>query len=118
MSTGNGDHKDSLVVCQNHQGIEIRGSLLRFTRYGAVFEIYNPSLVLRMSEVLGQFRIIIQNDVVYAGQALVTNFVHATTAVVCEVKLDEAGVILTPLNASLSAGLSLRGHFNDFLSEW
>jgi extracellular factor (EF) 3-hydroxypalmitic acid methyl ester biosynthesis protein len=118
MSTGNGDYKDSLVVCQNNQGIEIRGSLLRLTRYLAVFEIYNPSLVLRMSEVLGDFKIIIQNDVVYAGQALVSNLVNATTAVVCEVKLDEAGMVLTPLNASLSAGLSLRGHFNDFLREW
>ena len=112
------DVKDSLVVCQTHQGVAIRASLLRLTRYLAVFEIYNPSLVLRMSEVLGDFKIIIQDEVVYAGQALVSNLVNASTVIICEVKLDETGLNLTPLDSSLNAGLSLRGHFNDFISEW
>ena len=118
MSTAKDDQQDSLVVCQNNQGVEIRGTLLRFTRYLAVFEIYNPSLVLRMSEVLGDFKIIVQDQVVYSGQALVSNIVNASTLLVCEVKLDEAGLSLTPLNSSLNAGLSLRGHFNDFIGEW
>jgi extracellular factor (EF) 3-hydroxypalmitic acid methyl ester biosynthesis protein len=118
MSAQNGETKDSLVVCQNNQGLTIHASLLRLTRYLAVFEIYNPSLVLRMSEVLSDFKIIIQDHVVYSGQALVSNLVSASTVIICEVKLDEAGLSLTPLNSSLNAGLSLRGHFNDFLSQW
>ena len=53
----NGAVKDSVVTGQNSQGVEVRGSLLRVTRYLAVFEVYNPSLVLRASEVLGDFKI-------------------------------------------------------------
>jgi len=41
----NGAINDSLVIGQNSQGVEIRGSLLRLTRYLAVFEVYNPNLV-------------------------------------------------------------------------
>jgi extracellular factor (EF) 3-hydroxypalmitic acid methyl ester biosynthesis protein len=110
--------KDSLVICQNGQGVEIRAALLRLTRYLAVFEIYSPEVVLRMSEVLSDFRILINDQVVYSGQALVSNLVNAGAVVVCEVKLDEAGLSLTPLNASLSAGVSLRGHFDEFIGQW
>ena len=60
--------KDSFVAFRTSQGQELRGNLLRFTRYLAVFEIYDPSLVLRMSEVLGDFKFIIQDHVVYSEQ--------------------------------------------------
>ena len=58
MSTENGEIKESLVVCQNNQSIEIRGSLLRLTRFAVVFEIYSPTIILRLSEVLSEFRIV------------------------------------------------------------
>ena len=89
MSTGNGEIKDSLVVCQNNQGIEIRGSLLRLTRFAVVFEIYSPTIVLRLSEVLSEFRIIVQDRTLYSGRAVIGNLVNAGLTVVCEVTLDE-----------------------------
>ena len=58
MVIQNGEIKDSLVVCQSNQGGEIRGSLLRMTRFSVAFEVYSPASVLRLSEVLSEFRII------------------------------------------------------------
>ncbi len=113
----NGAVKDSLVTCQNSQGVEIRASLLRLTRYATVFEVYNPSLVLQVSEVLGEFRIILNERAIYAGRAVVTNLIHAGTVVVCEAKLDESGFLL----ASFSPGAgpaSLHDGFEDFLRHW
>jgi len=109
--------KDSLVICQNSQGVEFRGSLLRLTRYVAVFEVYNPSLVLQVSEVLGGFKIIINERAIYAGRAVVTSLVNAGTVVVCEAKLDESGFML----ASFSPGIdyaSLHEGFEGFMRHW
>ena len=113
----NGAVKDNLVICQNSQGVEIRGSLLRLTRYLAVFEVYNPSLVLQLSEVLGGFKIIINERAIYAGRAVVTSLVNAGTVVVCEAKLDESGFML----ASFSPGIdyaSLHEGFEGFMRHW
>ena len=109
--------KDSLVICQNSQGVEMRASLLRVTRYLAVFEVYNPSLVLQASEVLGNFKIIIHERTIYAGRAVVTTLVNAGTMLVCEAKLDESGFRL----ASFSPGLDsvwVHEGFEAFLRHW
>ncbi len=113
----NGAPKDSLVICQNSQGVEIRASLMRLTRYVAVFEVYNPGLVLRVSEVLGEVRIILNERAIYSGRAVVTSLVNAGTVVVCEAKLDEAGF----MTASFSPGhdsTSVKEGFRAFLSHW
>jgi extracellular factor (EF) 3-hydroxypalmitic acid methyl ester biosynthesis protein len=113
----NGAAKDNLVICQSSQGIEIRASLLRLTRYVAVLEVYNPSLVLQASEVLGDFKIIINERTIYAGRAIVTSLVNTGTVIVCEAKLEESGFLL----ASFSPGadsFSLHEGFEDFLRHW
>lgn len=105
---------ESLVFCKNSQGVEIRAGLLRVTRYLAAFEIYNPNVVVRMSEVLGDFRVIVHERVIYSGRAVVGNVVNTGTGVVCEAKLEESGLNVAPLDSSPSLG----ARFNDFLSEW
>ena len=82
MSTGSGEIKDSLVVCRSNQGAEIRGSLLRLTRFAVVFEIYSPTIVLRLSEVLSEFRIVVQDRMLYSGRAVIGNLVNAGLTVV------------------------------------
>src|SRR5690242_12842745 len=57
ISTG----RDTFIVCRNSQGTEFRATLLRLTRYTVVFEVYNPYSILQLSEVLTDFRIIM-ND--------------------------------------------------------
>ena len=117
MSTENGQMKESLVVCLTNQGVEIRALLMRLTRYQAVLEIYNPGLVLRSSEVLQDFKIIIQDRTIYSGRAVVTNLVNTGSVLVCEVKLDEAGFIIASF-VPLEADALLRDGFNQFLGQW
>ena len=113
----NGAVKDSLVICQNSQGVEIRATLLRLTRYLAVFEVYNPSLVLQASEVLAGFKIIIHERTIYAGRAVVTTLVNAGTMLVCEAKLDESGFLLASFSPGMDSA-SLHEGFEDFLRHW
>jgi extracellular factor (EF) 3-hydroxypalmitic acid methyl ester biosynthesis protein len=113
----NGAVKDSLVICQSSQGVEIRASLLRLTRYLAVFEVYSPSLVLQASEVLGSFKIIINERAIYAGRAVVATLVNAGTTLVCEAKLDEAGFMLASFSPEVDPA-PLHDGFNAFLRQW
>ena len=100
----NYDVKDSLAICQTSQGVEFRASLLRLTRYLAVLEVYDPNLVLQLSEALQDVRIIIQDRTVYSGRAVVSNLMHTSTLVVVEVKLDESAFALTPLASGDTSG--------------
>ncbi len=117
MVTTNAAVKDSLVVCRNSQGGEVRGSVLRLTRYRAVFEIYNPGLVLRLSEVLTEFKIIIRDRTIYSARATVSNLMNAGTALVCEAKLDEASFSIASFSP-LEATNRLHEGFGDFLNQW
>ena len=47
----------SFIVCRNSQGVEVRGTLHRLTRYLGVFEVYNPYSIVQLSEVLNDCRI-------------------------------------------------------------
>src|SRR5690242_8191458 len=81
--------KDSQVTCKASHGLEVRATLLRFTRFLAVFEIYAPSVILRMSEVLDDFRIVVNGRPVYSGRAVVNNLVNAGEILICEATLDD-----------------------------
>jgi extracellular factor (EF) 3-hydroxypalmitic acid methyl ester biosynthesis protein len=47
----------AFIICRNSQGAEVRGTLHRLTRYLAVFEVYNPYSIVQLSEVLNDFRL-------------------------------------------------------------
>src|SRR6266446_8022718 len=94
MARTNPELKDSVVVCHSSQDVEVRASLLRLTRYQAVFETYSPTVILRSSEVLTNFKIIINDRAAYTGRAVVSNLITTGTGVVCEAKLDESGLSL------------------------
>src|SRR5213594_2153120 len=81
-----------LVAFETDQGVETRGSILRMTRHVVAFELYLPSAVLRTSEVLNNFKIIVDNLPVYTGQAVVRSLVNAGLTLVCEVSLSESGL--------------------------
>jgi extracellular factor (EF) 3-hydroxypalmitic acid methyl ester biosynthesis protein len=84
--------KDSWVVFQNSQAIEIRATLLRLTRFVVVFELYSPNTVLRASEVLTDLRIVYQDRTVYSGRAVV--------------------------RSDGDQGSKLRAGFGEFMQEW
>jgi extracellular factor (EF) 3-hydroxypalmitic acid methyl ester biosynthesis protein len=118
MLTSNLAVKNSLVVCQNHQGMELRAGLSRLTRYLAVIEVYHPGLVVRLSEVLSHFQIIIQDRVVYNGRAVVRNLVSTGLALICEVALEEGSWAEVEFTQGMLADGRLRKEFGEFIGEW
>src|SRR5262252_8225640 len=82
--------RESFITCRNSLGAELRATPVRLTRFTAVMEVYNPYSILQLSEVLGDFRITINDRCVYAGRAVVSNLVNTGIMVLCEATLDEA----------------------------
>jgi extracellular factor (EF) 3-hydroxypalmitic acid methyl ester biosynthesis protein len=109
---------DSLVTCRTGQGDGVRASLLHLTRYLAVFEIYNPDLALRTSEVLEDFRIVLDGRAVYLGRAVVSSLVNTGLILVCQVTLDEHSWKDVELAPDATGKDKLRGDFRQFLREW
>src|SRR5262249_31068305 len=107
--------KDSLVSFQTSQGFELRGSLLRLNRYQIAFELYNSQVVLRSSEILSDFRIVVADQVLYRGNALLAGLVNAGTTLICEAKLDEGGFNLLALAPN---GTEPQWSFSEFLGQW
>ncbi len=115
--TTNLGEKDNFIVFLNSQGVEARRTLLRLTRYLAVFEVYNPYSILQMSEVLGEFRIIVNDRMIYSGRGIVSNLVNTGILLVCEATLDESWLdvnLFSPVNKTGK----LRETFGDFFTEW
>jgi extracellular factor (EF) 3-hydroxypalmitic acid methyl ester biosynthesis protein len=117
MVTTDSDIKESLVVCQTNQGVEIRASLMRLNRYQAVCEVYGSNLVVQMSEALQDFRIIILDRTVYSGRAVVSNLINAGAVLLMEVKLEESAFAMPSLTPGEANGNS-HGTFNEFLGQW
>src|SRR5437879_3370706 len=109
--------KESLIAFQTNQGLEIRATPLRLNRHLAVFEIYTPNLVLRMSEVLEDFKIIFRDRPVYAGRAVISSLINAGTLLVCEANLDDSWLD-AHLFFPVEEGSRLRAGFDDFIEQW
>jgi extracellular factor (EF) 3-hydroxypalmitic acid methyl ester biosynthesis protein len=116
VSSSNGGVRDSWVVFDHSQGAEV-GRLLRFTRHVAVFETYAPSSVLQMSQVLGDFKILLYGQTVYSGRGVIRSLIHAGVAFVAEVTLD--GQWLEPdQSAGEGRALGVETEFESFLRSW
>ena len=110
--------RESFVTFQTAEGVKLRGALSRVTRHLAVFELYNPGVTPRFSEVLNGFTVVMQSRAVYSGRAVVSNVLDAGTKLVCEVMLDAAPWV--DISSELPArrdGL-LAGEFKQFMREW
>ena len=111
------DEKESLITCRTTQGVDLRASVVRISRHLAVFEIYNTQVVLRLSEVLSDFRVLLAGSPVYAGRAVISGIVHSGTVIVCEASLEE-GWIESEVFASLADQDRLRAAFEGFMRQW
>ena len=118
MGTTNSEIKGSLVICKTSQGVEFRATLLRLTHYLAVFEHYNPDVVLRASEVLNDFRILFQDQTVYSGRGVIRNQLHTGLGTVCEVTLNEGSWMDSTFTSEMIANGKLREQFSAFIQEW
>ena len=109
--------RDSIIVCQTSQGYSVRATPLRMTRDVVAFEVYNPYSILQLSEVLQDFRIIVNERLIYSGRATVSNLVNTGIMLVCEATLAE-GWLDVDLFALVTEPKKLRADFLDFLKEW
>jgi extracellular factor (EF) 3-hydroxypalmitic acid methyl ester biosynthesis protein len=109
--------RDSIIVGRTSQGYEVRATPLRITRHVVAFEVYNPYSILQLSEVLQEFKIIVNDRLIYSGRATVSSLVNTGIVVVCEANLDE-GWLDVDLLSFLTEPKRLRADFNDFLADW
>jgi extracellular factor (EF) 3-hydroxypalmitic acid methyl ester biosynthesis protein len=110
--------KESLVTFQTADGLELHGAPGRVTRHAVVFELYNPSVMPRLSEVLSEFEIILQDRLIYSGRAVVRNVVNAGLNVVCEATLHEAHWLDVNLSSVSQRDGRLANEFKTFLEDW
>jgi extracellular factor (EF) 3-hydroxypalmitic acid methyl ester biosynthesis protein len=112
-----GQPNASVVTFQTCQSVEMRGTLLRLGRHQIAFEVYHLPEVLRVSEVLDHFTILVNNELIYSGKAVVSNLVSSGPSLVCEARLDDVWVDLDRLCSSLSeAGMNTG--FDGFFRQW
>ncbi|MDZ4404532.1 class I SAM-dependent methyltransferase [Prosthecobacter sp.] len=107
----------SFIVCRNSQGAEVRGTLHRLTRYLGVFEVYNPYSIVQLSEVLNDFRIMMNDRVVYTGRATIANLVNTGIMLICEASLSDEGWIDIDILSPAQNKSRLLADFADFLRE-
>jgi len=112
-----GSERESIISCRNSQGGEIRATSVRLTRFTTVFEVYNPFSLLQLSEVLSDFRITINDRLVYSGRAVVTSIVNTGIMLLCEATLDESWLDVD-LFSPIAHPDRLLSEFDDFILEW
>jgi len=125
MATHNGTNgavmnksEDTLIVGQSANGVGIQASLLRMTRNMAAFEISNPTLSLRTSEVINDFKIVIRDRTIYSGRAVVRNLVNAGLTTVCNVALEEKAWVDFKFSPDMLHDGRLDAEFRNFLESW
>jgi extracellular factor (EF) 3-hydroxypalmitic acid methyl ester biosynthesis protein len=92
--------------------------LLRLTRFLVSFEVYNANGMLRLTEVLSEFRILFQDRLIYKGKAVVASLVTTGSTFICEATLDEASWTDVEFCTQMLQPGGLRDKFNEFLREW
>src|SRR5688500_17236729 len=117
LITSPSGEKDSFILARNSQGLEVRAGVLRLTRYLVVFEVYNPYSILQLSEVLSDFKIVINDRIMYSGRAVISNAVNTGLMLVCEATLDDSWLDVD-LFSSVSTPNRLREEFAEFIKEW
>jgi extracellular factor (EF) 3-hydroxypalmitic acid methyl ester biosynthesis protein len=109
--------RDSIIVCRTSQGYTVRATPLRITRDVVAFEVYNPYSILQLSEVLQEFKIIVNEHLIYSGRATVSNLVNTGIMLVCEATLDESWLDVD-LYALVTQPRKLQADFTNLLKEW
>jgi len=104
------------ISCSNSQGTHLAANVLRLKRYSVVFEIYNPYSIVQTSEVLDDFKIYVDQKIIYSGKATVSSLLNTGIFLVCEVILEDAWIDVQLYGASESSSLSdqLQVFFNDW----
>ena len=106
-----------IITCRNSQGSDLQGMLLKLDRHRVVFETYNPSIVLRTSEVLSDFTFAVSETETYSGSAVVKTVLNTGAVTVCEANLAD-GWNETDLFAAATLKTKLSANFDQFVRQW
>src|ERR1035437_3293773 len=91
------------VFFKTSEGVELSAAVMRLERFRIVFEAHRPETWLRVSEVLNELKLFSDGQLLYTGRGVIRNVLNTGAVFVCEVNLDEPGVlnpIKTPDNGS------------------
>jgi len=110
--------KGSVAVFKNRDGVETHGTILRLARYAVTFEFSNSAMVLRTSEVLDKFKIIIDGRMIYSGRAVVGGLIDGGGRLICEVKLDDLGSETDFFLQPSGAGPDGERAYDRFFRQW
>ena len=97
------------------QGFEVEAPVTHLTRHLAVLAMHNAAVLLRTSEVLPEFKIRLDDHMVYSGRAVALSVVLTGTQLVVEVTLEDGWI-----EGELAAAdpVALQAGFSRFLEHW
>lgn len=75
----------------------MRAPVLRLAQNELVFEWYPSDATVRVSEVLPEFKVFRDEQEVYSGRAVVSNWLDLGSVSACQVKLDQPGLPALPV---------------------
>ena len=108
---------DSSISCKTKQGVSIEAAAVRLTRHLVIFQkSYDPECILRTSETLDEFKILLNEREVYSGPAVVASVINTGTAILCEVALSAHWIDIQTLAPGKEG--QLLADFDVFLSQW
>lgn len=110
-------NREAFLTCETSQGLELRASLVRLSRHQVVFEIYHTQFALRTSEVLNNFKILLNEAPVFSGRAVIRSLINTGTILICEAELDEGWMDFDVLALS-GAAKDLPARYKEFLHHW
>lgn len=116
MSLPENDHSMISISCSNSQGVDLVANVLKLQRYSVVFEVYNPYSIVQSSEVLRDFRIFVDQRIIYAGKATVSNLVNTGIFLICEVILEDAWIDVDVFGQHKN--LTLSDQLDSFFDDW
>jgi extracellular factor (EF) 3-hydroxypalmitic acid methyl ester biosynthesis protein len=105
---------DSLVLFRNIQGREGRGTLLHLTRNQAVFEVYDATSIVQLSEILKDVRILRGDRAIYTGRAVVGSLVPTGLMGIVSATLLDPWQDLD----ELAPGVGIREETKTFVEQW
>lgn len=107
------------IVFRSDDGLDTQGSIIRLALQTVVFEVPNPTVTLRLSQVLEGFKVLTGDSAFYAGRAVVRNIIHTGHSVVCEATLDRSlGNVLLDAASAHQHGGYWQERFEEFVQGW
>jgi extracellular factor (EF) 3-hydroxypalmitic acid methyl ester biosynthesis protein len=107
------EQRECVVRWLEADGREISAPVLRLARHLVAFEANDPSIELKTSQSLTEFRVVGRGRDLYRGRAVVSDLVTTGMGLICQIQVEE-GWIRSPGGGLETAG----AEFQDWLIEW